>query len=91
MHKLFSLVIVLSLISCGKKEWSKESLSKQCNSDFKKRNEVEKYFNESQLKELCDCVADKMFTRYKSKSEADEDTAGAKQIGSECATQVMSR
>jgi hypothetical protein len=80
---------VLALTSCGKKEWSKEYMTKKCNKEFKKNNETSSVFSASQLTELCDCVADKMVTRYKSEREADKDTKGAEEIGRDCAMEVM--
>jgi len=86
------LLLFLSIFffsACAKKEWSKEYLTKKCNTDFKKRNEASELFTPAQLILLCDCVADKMFTNYKSEAEADKDEAGAEQIGIDCAQKIM--
>ena len=86
------LLIFLGLFvfsACAKKEWTKESLTKKCNADFKKRNQESELFTPAQLVLLCDCVAGKMFDNYKSEKEANKDTLGSKQIGSDCAQQVM--
>lgn len=89
MKAIILSVFVLALASCGKKEWSKEYLVGKCNTEFKKKNETQKLFNQMQLTELCDCVAGKMTTKYKSEAEADKDTEGSSEIGRECAMEVM--
>ena len=91
MRKLIIPIVLLSFMACGKKEWSKPYLVKKCNTDFSKRQDIKQYFNDTQLKELCDCVADKMMTNYKSEAEADKDQTGAEQIGADCAREVLQK
>lgn len=77
------------MAGCEKKEWSKEYLLEWCNKDFKKINKEQKTFTDEQLTSICDCVANKMFAKYKSMGEAEQDKKGADEIGSECAREVM--
>ena len=80
MRKLFiPFVLVLFITACGKKQWSKSYVVEKCNADFSKRDEIKQYFNAAQMKDLCDCVGDKMMAKYKSEAEANKDQAGAEQ------------
>ena len=88
MRTIILSAFVLVFVGC-KPAWTKESLVKRCNKDFKERNELQKVFTEKQLVSLCDCVADKMIKQYKSEAQADKDQAGAEKIGRDCATDVM--
>jgi hypothetical protein len=90
MKAVILSVLILAIAGCGKKEWNKEYLETKCNKEFTKKNAKEKLFTDEQLKTLCDCVAGKMVTQYKSEAEADKDAAGSSEIGRECAMQVMS-
>jgi hypothetical protein len=89
MKILLIFLTIFAFSACAKKEWTKESLMEKCNEDFKKRNDISELFTPAQLVLLCDCVAGKMFDNYKSEKEANMDTLGSKQIGSDCAQQIM--
>jgi hypothetical protein len=89
MKAIILSVCIIALASCSNNKWNKENLVSKCNKEFKKKNEVQKLFTEEQLGELCNCVADKMVTKYKSKAESDKDQAGASEIGRDCAMEVM--
>ena len=92
MRKLLLSILILSLVGCAKKEkWTKDALVNKCLGDFNKRNDVEKKFTTLQIGLLCDCVAEKMTTKYKSSKEADKDEEGSRQVGMDCATEVMSK
>jgi hypothetical protein len=90
MLPLVILFVFASFVAC-KKPWSKDYLTKKCNTDFKKRNDTAKYFDSTQLVQLCDCIADKMVTRYKSEADADKDSKGAEEIGRDCALTVLKK
>jgi len=89
MRKFVQVLFLFTLLSCGKKEWSKDSLVKKCKSELGKKNEAEHVMSSENLDKICDCSAGKMMERYKSQAEADKDEAGAQQIGQECATEVL--
>ena len=91
MRKLIIPIVFLSFIACGKKEWSRPYLVKKCNTEFSKRADIKQYFNDAQMGDLCDCVADKMMAKYKSQAEADKDQVGAEEIGSDCAKEVLQK
>jgi hypothetical protein len=38
---------------------------------------------------LCDCITDKMITKYKSEKESEQDPEGATAIGRDCALKVL--
>jgi hypothetical protein len=75
--------------TCGKKEWSKDYIAKKCNDDFSKRSKINEIYSAAQVILLCDCIAEKMYTNYKSEAEANKDLEGNKQIGSDCAIEIM--
>ncbi|MCY7310285.1 MAG: hypothetical protein LH619_05870 [Chitinophagaceae bacterium] len=92
MGKLLLLIITILFMGCAtKEEWTKDALVNKCLGDFTKRNEKEKKFSTLQIGLLCDCIAEKMTTKYKTAKEADKDEAGGRQIGQDCATEVMSK
>ena len=92
MKKLLLSILILSFIGCTQKEkWTKDAMVNKCLGDFNKRNEKEKKFSSLQIGLLCDCVAEKMTTKYKSSKEADKDEQGAKQMGMDCAMEVMKK
>jgi hypothetical protein len=49
----------------------------------------EKRFSETQVQELCDCVANKMLLKYKSEAETENDSIGARQLARECKLEVL--
>lgn len=85
------MLIVLSIGACTKKTWSKQSLVQEC-MDGNKHMEAqmgEKRFTKSRVRELCDCVADKMLSKYKSEAETKNDSIGARQLARECRLEVL--
>ena len=90
IRSILPIVFILSLCSCGAKEkWTKDVVVNKCLADFNKRNEEEKVYSTMQIALLCDCVATKLTTNYKSGSEADKDDAGSTKIGEDCANEVL--
>jgi hypothetical protein len=89
MKKLLLGMTLLSLVSCAKKQWSKDYLVKKCNKEMKNNKEVNGLVSDENLGKICDCVSEKMFIKYKSESEADKDKMGAEQIGKDCAMAVL--
>ncbi|HEX4876598.1 MAG TPA: hypothetical protein VFV31_07995 [Chitinophagaceae bacterium] len=89
MKKLIPLLLIVALVSCAKKEWSKGYLVNKCNKEMEKETELQKLLNKDQVSKICDCAADKMLAKYKSEAEADKDKAGAEEIGRTCAMEAM--
>ena len=90
MRNLFLFVFLILLITaCSNKKWSREYVIDKCNTDIVKQDDIKKYYNDAQIKKLCDCVGDKMMAKYKSESEANKDKAGAEVIGADCAREVL--
>lgn len=91
MQRLLLMTLVLSFIACTTKKWDKDTLVNDCLGDFTKKNEKEKRFTTMQIAYLCDCVAEKMLVKYNSAKEADKDEQGAKEMGSNCAREVLNK
>jgi hypothetical protein len=92
MRKVVIALFILSLTACTAKEpWTKDAMVNKCLGDFNKRNEIEKKFTTLQIGLLCDCVAGKVTTKYKTAKEADKDEEGVGKIGADCAMEVMSK
>ncbi len=89
MRKLFYFVLVLSLVSCGKKEWSREYLAEKCKKNMAKDTRLTNTLTAEQQAKVCDCSAEKVMAKYKTKAEADKDETGIEAIGSECVTAVL--
>lgn len=85
------MFIVLSIAACTKKTWSKQSIVQEC-LDGHKHKEAQmgkKRFTKGQVQELCECVADKMLSKYKSEAETENDSIGARQLARECRLEVL--
>ncbi len=91
MNKIIFLFIILALTGCAKKEWSKQALVNDCLKDFTARNEKEKLFDPAKIPYLCNCISEKMVTKYKSEKESSKDKEGATQIGRDCAMEVLQK
>lgn len=92
MKNLLLAGIVMLLAGCkSENKFTKEKLVNDCLRDFTKKNEQQQLFSQVQIGRLCDCVAEKLLVKYKSMKEADKDPEGAKAIGMECGTEVMSK
>jgi hypothetical protein len=89
MKKIIPFLIVIAFAGCAKKEWSKDYLVKKCNKEMKKNSDINGKVSDENLGKICDCVADKMITNYKSESEANKDESGAQKIGTDCAMEVL--
>lgn len=91
MQRLLLMILVLSFTACSKKKWDKDTMVNDCLGDFTKKNEKEERFTTMQIAYLCDCVSEKMLIKYKSAKEADKDEEGVKEIGSNCAKEVLNK
>lgn len=89
MKKLLPFVVIIVLAGCGKKEWTKESVSKRCLKGLQEKNSVNKLLNDEKKETICDCIAGKMIANYTSEAEANKDTRGAAEIGKDCTISVM--
>ena len=91
MKKFLFAFVLLSFISCGKKEWTRDSALRQCSEDFRKRASANQYFSEMQITSICSCVADNVVAKYKSQAEMDKDQLGKEQIATECTMEVLKK
>lgn len=88
---LFIFILVVVSSCKEQKKWDKDTVVNECLRDFTKKNEKEKIFTTMQLALICDCISEKMVTKYKSFKEADNDPTGAEDIGRDCAIEVMQK
>lgn len=89
MRKLIYVVLVLAFISCGKSEWNRESLAAKCKKNMSNDKNMKVAMTPEQQAQVCDCTADKVMGKYKTKAEADKDVAGVDELGNECATSIL--
>jgi hypothetical protein len=89
MKKLIPLLLIVALVGCGKKEWSKEYLIGKCNKEMAKDEQLQKLLNKDKISIICNCAAEKMIAKYKSEAEADKDKAGQEEIGRACAMEMI--
>ena len=86
------VILLVAATSCTEqKKFNKDTVVNACLGDFTKKNDQEKIFTTMQLANICDCIADKMITKYKSFKEADNDPSGAEAMGRDCALEVMQK
>jgi hypothetical protein len=88
MRKLFFGIALLSLVSCAKKKWDKETLKAKFLKEFKS-NDKTKVLGEEMLAKISDCTAEKIVAKYKTESEANKDKAGVQEISMNCTLEAM--
>jgi len=88
MRKLLFGIALLSLVSCAKRKWDKETLSARLLKEFKSSKES-KQLGEDVLIKISDCAAEKIVAAYKSESEADKNKAGVQEISMKCTLEAM--
>lgn len=91
MKKLTVVMLFFVAISCGKAEWSKERLYKDCMTAMKKNSKTNGLLTNKQMESICDCTSDKMFKGYRSEGEANRDKQGIQKIATACALEAMSQ
>jgi hypothetical protein len=90
MKKIAFALFVIGLTACSsKKNWTKEYVHTKCAKGLEEKNKEKKLLSDAQIDSMCDCMADKMITQYKSEAEADKDIPGSRQIGTDCAREIM--
>ena len=87
MKKIIYLLIAIILYSCTTQPWNKEAAKKWCMQDNKKYIDDGTVTTEKAAK-ICDCVAEKMFTKYKSEAELNADKYNQMVVGKECVEAV---
>ncbi len=88
MRKLLFGIVLLSLVSCAKKKWDKETVKAKFMKELKK-NEDTKILTEDVMSKISDCAAEQLVANYKSEKEADKDQAGVQQIMTKCTLDAM--
>ena len=89
MRKLVYIVLAISFIACGKPQWNREALAEKCKKNMAKDPKMKDQLTAAQQVQVCDCSAEKVMAKYKTKSEADNDLPGVEAIGTECATAIL--
>lgn len=83
MKTLIILIFAIFLCSCTTKPWNKEAAKKWCMQDNKKYIDDGSVTTEKATK-ICDCIAEKMFAKYKSEAELNADKYNQMLVGKEC-------
>lgn len=83
MKKLLIPTIAIFFFSCTAKPWNKEAAKKWCMKDNKKYIDDGTVTTENATK-ICDCIAEKMFAKYKSEAELNADKYNQMLVGKEC-------
>jgi hypothetical protein len=89
MRKLFFGIAILSLVSCAKKKWDKETLKADCIKEMKKDKNAGKLFTPEMGEKICDCAAEKTVATYKTEADASNDKPALKEIGRDCALELL--
>ena len=91
MKKLIPVLLVVVLAACGKNEWSKKYVYDDCMKEMTKNEQAAKMFSKEKMEKICDCSAGKTVDKFKSESDAKNNTDGLKEIGKECAMEVLAK
>ncbi len=80
-------ILVIILFSCTAQPWNKEAAKEWCMKDNKRYIDDGSITTEK-ASAICDCVAEKMFSKYKSEAELNADKYNQMLIGKECVEAV---
>jgi hypothetical protein len=86
MKKVIIPIISILLFSCNSQKWDKTTAKKAFMDQLPK--EQTKSFTPEMIDKLCDCMAEKVVSKYKSMKEANSDVDGMKQLGADCGKQL---
>ena len=89
MRKLLFGIALLSLVSCAKKKWDKETVKADCIKEMKKDKDAGKLFSAEMGEKICDCAAEKTVATYKTEADAKKDKPAVEEIGKECAMELL--
>ena len=78
----------MSLVSCAKRKWDKETLSAKLKKELKSNSETKK-LGDDVLTKISDCAAEKIVGQYKTEAEANKNQAGVKEISMNCTLEAM--
>jgi major membrane immunogen (membrane-anchored lipoprotein) len=88
MKKLLFGIALLSLVSCAKKKWDKDTIKAKFMKELHK-NEDTKKLSEDVMTKISDCAAEKMAAQYKTEKDADKDESGVQAIMMQCTMDAM--
>lgn len=83
MKKILITSCVIIFFSCTTKPWEKEAAKNWCIKDNQTHIDNGSVTAE-QANKICDCVAEKMFAKYKSEAELNADKYNQMIVGKEC-------
>ena len=89
MRKLFFGIALLSLVSCAKKKWDKETVKADCIKQMKDSKKAKGLISDEMSEKICDCAAEKTVSTFKTESDANKDKPALKEIGKNCALELM--
>ena len=82
MKKVILIFATLLTISCKTQEWSKETIKAKCLEGAK--NEMYNDKTTKRANEICDCVAEKTFSKFKTEDDADQKFLDVVYINNDC-------
>ena len=83
MKKILLPTLIIFLFSCTTKPWNKQAAKECCMKDNKKHIDDGAVTSEKAEK-ICDCVAEKMYAKYKSEAELNADKYNQMLVGKDC-------
>ena len=81
--KLILLLVTTMLFSCTTNSWNKDAAKKWCMKDNKK-NIDDGAVTVEEANKICDCLAEKMYAKYKSEKELYADKYNQMIVGKAC-------
>ncbi len=91
MKKIIPIFLLVVLAACGKKEWSKKYVYDDCMKEMGKSKEAAAVFSREKMEKICDCSAVKTVAKFTSESDAKKNIEEMKEIGKECAMEVLAK
>ena len=82
MRKSILILAILLAISCKTKEWNKQSIKANCLEGAK--NEMYSEKTKKRANEICDCVTEKTFSKFKTEDEANKKFLDVVYITNDC-------
>lgn len=84
MKKNITAIVISTLLLCScTNNWNKEYAKKTCITGASLKA-PDNPTSKAMIEKLCDCIGEKMVTKYKSEAEANKDLQGAEAMGIEC-------
>ncbi len=83
MTKAIIVVILILAFGC-KPKWGREKVFNECMDNAKKHYDMSKGNNKIGSETICNCIADKMISKFKTEEEANKSPVDAFTLGDDC-------